>query len=1027
MKSLGFGLLLTGMVAMAGDGPSLQWDFSRGFKDVCRQQPLEAFDETGKVVALPPVVTEGKIAAVKLDGKTLLRAVSRETGSMTVRVMVKFAAVPQGALISRNRPEDGMRGIECGLVKDKAYVFDGPRPAATVSGGDRATIKTLCDSTAPALRAGIWYDLLLRFESGKYLAVDISEPVGRRLVYSGRTECTDVKALSERAGEKLLCFGGRRANSKRGEYLLPAGTLLANPMVWTRALSDAEVSALTGVKPASAATGATVPQTYYVDGKTGNDGNDGLSVAAAFSTIQRAAELVNPGDTVVVQPGIYFEQVNFNRGGRVGLPVTFKAADGGFGKVVVTSADPAIRQGKVKWQLEDAKLGLYSIPLDHNPARVLYSGTDLFPYPTLDGLKQFMLLNGYPGIEHGFHYADGEHKLYVRLHAGGKYGSTDPNRHVVAVAPINAEGSNGTQIWRPRESNFFIGVRAPAHIVIDGFTLETPGAAGVVTCGGNVVVRNCWFKGCRLGVFGSGKDNLKPESVFIENCHYDQAYTFSDMIEVIGKWRTTNIAEKHRFFWWQRKGLNNDSRRFKNYETGLPGGVGRNWHIRDNVIEEAFEGMSSWAIDRSENVQVYGNRFRRLVDNVVEAENHNRNMRVCFNRIEDVFEPFSWQPLGGMPWPGPVFIYRNIVTVSPELKDLWPTHVPGIFKIGASGRNWEHQAMGGVPVEQLASRISKRFVAVPDPGFLAFNNTLIFPYGRVLTTPMPIEGRARRELVNFRFFNNIFNADGFHSKPEWDGSLLEFYANIFVDGNPTDPRRDLVCGENGLLLKDLAAVKFRDVAARDFQLRPDSPALKRGTTAMGEIDASADLGAIPSGTVWQLAAGPGQGIAENRLSAFQRAVRYNSELVRTAGPVPGIWGVYAPETPAAIRLDSPAKVRSVVLVFRLTGEKRQAELLRVPGSFSLTLVETPDKSRLEWYFGSGAAGVKFTADLPPASPSCWQQLRFTCAAGEKSAVTWNGKLLKQANSTVVPAGFPAGKLEVMIGRNPIADVQVSAE
>lgn len=47
---------------------------------------------------------------------------------------------------------------------------------------------------------------------------------------------------------------------------------------------------------------AAVGVTYFVS-TTGNDANDGLAVARAFRTIQRAADLTNPGDTVCVMGG----------------------------------------------------------------------------------------------------------------------------------------------------------------------------------------------------------------------------------------------------------------------------------------------------------------------------------------------------------------------------------------------------------------------------------------------------------------------------------------------------------------------------------------------------------------------------------------------------------------------------------------------------------------------------------------------------------------------------------------------------
>jgi hypothetical protein len=69
--------------------------------------------------------------------------------------------------------------------------------------------------------------------------------------------------------------------------------------------------------------------TYYVS-PTGNDGNSG-SRDAPFMSIQKAADIVNPGDTVIVTDGVYKDMnsdgiiVIVRRGGSSGNYVTFKA------------------------------------------------------------------------------------------------------------------------------------------------------------------------------------------------------------------------------------------------------------------------------------------------------------------------------------------------------------------------------------------------------------------------------------------------------------------------------------------------------------------------------------------------------------------------------------------------------------------------------------------------------------------------------------------------------------------------------
>jgi hypothetical protein len=53
------------------------------------------------------------------------------------------------------------------------------------------------------------------------------------------------------------------------------------------------------------------PVTYYVDAADGNDDNDGLSLETALATIQAAINAAYHRDTVIVQPGLYDENINF--------------------------------------------------------------------------------------------------------------------------------------------------------------------------------------------------------------------------------------------------------------------------------------------------------------------------------------------------------------------------------------------------------------------------------------------------------------------------------------------------------------------------------------------------------------------------------------------------------------------------------------------------------------------------------------------------------------------------------------------
>ena len=79
---------------------------------------------------------------------------------------------------------------------------------------------------------------------------------------------------------------------------------------------------------------------------TGSDTNPGTS-AAPLRTIQRAADLAQPGDTVTVHAGVYRERVNPPRGGESDTKrIVYQAATGE--RVVITGSEEVKNWEKVQ-------------------------------------------------------------------------------------------------------------------------------------------------------------------------------------------------------------------------------------------------------------------------------------------------------------------------------------------------------------------------------------------------------------------------------------------------------------------------------------------------------------------------------------------------------------------------------------------------------------------------------------------------------------------------------------------------------
>ncbi|WP_236621324.1 galactose-binding domain-containing protein [Rhodopirellula sallentina] len=78
--------------------------------------------------------------------------------------------------------------------------------------------------------------------------------------------------------------------------------------------------------------------TYYVDAVRGNDSYAGTTIAKPKATISAAAELVQPGDVVLVRGGTYRETVRVPRSGTSDAPIRFGAYRNE--KVILSGCDP---------------------------------------------------------------------------------------------------------------------------------------------------------------------------------------------------------------------------------------------------------------------------------------------------------------------------------------------------------------------------------------------------------------------------------------------------------------------------------------------------------------------------------------------------------------------------------------------------------------------------------------------------------------------------------------------------------------
>lgn len=555
--------------------------------------------------------------------------------------------------------------------------------------------------------------------------------------------------------------------------------------------------------------------TYHVDAATGDDTKSGDAPAAAWKTMERACLAVKPGDTVIVHPGVYTESVPLTRPGTAQQPIRIQADSVERNRVIISGADPEIRAGRVPWKLEDAELQLYSIPLAHSPACVLSDEVDLFPYKSIVALRSLTTAPRIPGPRHGFFWDAETKRLFVRLHTGGKHGDRNPAKHTMKVSPPTGGGGGTRHVNTPEHYNFGVLTNGPAHVILDGFTFETPGVAGVHLRASDVTVRNCWFIGCRTGVSGAtdapAPDERRSNRITIEQCDFSRFPTFDDIEEVVTLARADKSLQRPNFYWWHRKGGP------LTYELGLAIKIGDGWVIRRNNIHDAFDGISVWGSGTSRDLRIEENRFERLADNAAEVENRATNMRVKGNLLVDVYVPFSYQPQLGVPWPGPIYIEDNVAVSSPRGSALWPRldWIPGAFKIAIDDDKW---------APEQAAKIPKNWFAASGEGFVVRRNTVHMPAGNLFI----FGGLLKNPAANFTFASNILVVHD-RNLPVYrnvDLSGFKFTGNFVSPDVPGAPGPGSEArGEGGRAFDNPGEIGFADFERGDFSLRNKSLAV----------------------------------------------------------------------------------------------------------------------------------------------------------------------------------------------------------
>jgi hypothetical protein len=343
-------------------------------------------------------------------------------------------------------------------------------------------------------------------------------------------------------------------------------------------------------------------RTLYVS-PTGDDSGSG-SIGSPFRTVQRAADLAQAGDLVLVQPGVYRERVSMTRSGTASQPIVFRGNGPG---AVLDGADGAIAAG-VAWTAAGG--GVYSrvtgFPTDH----VVTEAGRLYRYGSLAALPG--LAAGPPG---GFHF-DGT-TLHVKLADG-----TSPATHTMHVA-------------RHEDGIVLDGV---SWVRVENLEIRHYGSGGY---GKGVYLRyasDCAVRESRI-------HDVESAGVWIKGGSRHR-------VEDNEIWSTSIFG----WPWPLAKG-----------STAEDNGVvftddfGRGHVVRRNTIHGTFNGIGGGGVaappGTTNEIDIHDNVLYQHTDDALEPEGYGSNVRVFHNLVRDVHMAFSIAPL----FPGPIYLVRNAV------------------------------------------------------------------------------------------------------------------------------------------------------------------------------------------------------------------------------------------------------------------------------------------------------------------------------------------------------------------------------
>lgn len=374
----------------------------------------------------------------------------------------------------------------------------------------------------------------------------------------------------------------------------------------------------------------------------GKDWNTGRTPDAAVATIQRAADLVAPGETVLILPGVYREEVQVRRGGKAGRPVVFKALHPG--TVTISGAAPPDVVDRLQWRDEGDRIwsAVPPWPVYHvigdgqNFYHVRWangSGDNVYYWVGKSGrigiLREIM---NRPHPWGAFTYENG--RLYVAFPDG-----RSPAEHSMVV---HRQVPRPYASWTIRSANVWA---ESDHVRFEGLNFYLGVGSGLLLWNArDVTVSDCLFTGADFGI-GNFPTLQNPDNLTVEHSLYH------------------NYPQ----YFWSREWLSYNEIYRHHSNSTLVAAAGDGIIARYNLVTHSADGLELSTPDTEiiRGVQIYGNLLIRGTDDAIEFDGFAKRVFVHHNIIYDHFDNLGLSPVLA----GPVLVRDNLFLYPPDRRN----------------------------------------------------------------------------------------------------------------------------------------------------------------------------------------------------------------------------------------------------------------------------------------------------------------------------------------------------------------------